>query len=248
VEKALKRYKPGTKSYIADLDHRRRKSVTRISEILVEYITQFGAVGVIVKELVAMREHAIEARALIKKDPPEFLVKEKQETVEDYCRNSLPALIHDHNKTFIPNPATPTFVAHQDFPECPNRSLLPELKRNRVELTRKCLFHLQKIPLEIKKPGSLDNVTYYTNKVLERIADMLGAFNGEGGVGSSEKSIQDKYSGSGPGKPSKSGVNCTKHPEFHKKRVAHGSIDREFSLEDPAFDRPIEIFDATLEN
>lgn len=228
----------------AGVIHKERvTAVQAIQEILVNYVTGFGPSGRIVSELNKMKE-TIHKQAV---EPGKLLESPYLEEVVKGCEEIVP-YIHEHNRTFCPDPSKPTVVQHQDFPDCPNKELLPEPKRERVELTRKCLFHLVRIPGDVVTPGSDDDPALFPAKGIKRINDMLGLIKtGSELLKAIEKGIAEAKPGNNAIKVGRSGVNSTRHPELkHRSPVRNSGTDREFGIQDPEFDRTITIYDSTI--
>lgn len=212
-------------------------AIKEIDTLLVQYVTSnTGPIGAIIKELREMQkvlEDSIDVGTVVS--------AADRGQIASVC-SELVGHIHDHNRTFSPNVSRPLDVKHLDFPSCPDKSILPEPVKNRIELTRKCLFNLQRIPKESN--GGLDEIV----KAKKRVDDMLNEFTKRSGGSSPEEQneewVNSKYKG-GPG-GSRSGVNATRHPELRSKhRLTHMTTDRRFGGEDPDFDRSIVVYDAT---
>lgn len=242
---------PYSGSHLNKTHSARIKCINEIERLLINYVTNFGSTGVIVQNLCSIRdkvEHAI--------GDSRVLTKEESDEVNRVCGETM-ELIHENNRTFCPDPSKDLEINHLEYPSCPSRELLPESKRNRVELSRKCAFHFKRIPYEVINLGSDEggeDPLIYIKKALKRIDDMLGL------AGQSEESKKKRLieaeqeslkrlGGNSDMHGGRSGVNRTRHPELRSRApVCNISVDRSFGLEDPEFDREVIIFDATLSN
>lgn len=223
--------------------------IKRIDTLLVEYVTSTGGpIGAIIKKLRSMQkilDTCLEDKTGI---PAPLNIKQIREDCSELATH-----IHDHNRTFSPDPTNPLDVKHRDFPSCPNKALLPESVKNRIELTRKCLFNLKAIPIESKTltgPQSEEKSYEKIARAKRRVDDMLDEFTSKGKGGSSpeeqsEQWVSDRYGGR-TSVDGKSSVNSTKHPELRSKHpLTHMVTDRRFAADDPDFDRDIVVYDAT---
>lgn len=173
----------------------------------------------------------------------------EKESVRKKCEALLP-LILDHNRTFRPDPSTPGLVRHLDFPEAPSVSLIPEEKRKRVELTRKAIFVLERLPGYLTTSGEPCNEESNLWKGKHQIADLLkglGIGNPSQILANLDKAVSMGGSMGGIGtRKTRTGTNCTNHPEFHSRRPVALGANRNFNNTDPDFNRSTIIFDATL--
>jgi hypothetical protein len=217
--------------------------VRDIQQILIDYVTGFGSAGRVYKYLIAMRE-LIKNKALMPKKP---LEGEDLEFIENRSKEVMD-LIHDHNRTFWPDPSKHTIIRHHDFPDCPDKALLPEEKRKRVEMSRKCSFNLKRIPIEVKNLGEEGEEEKFFRKAIARINEMLGVFEaGADMVRLVEADAEKRRGRPGGSDGTKRGNNATNHDALRSRApISNNGTDRDFVSEDPDFDRGIVIYDSTL--
>lgn len=275
VEKILDKMKPfdpkqgvlsgSGKSYRTVRAKRVKTAVRQIDEILTDYVTLSGPIGRIISGLRNMRKSIIETFGL--PDDPEndtlesfdFPIPDPPDSqfVDAIAKScvEIERAVHDHNKTFIPDPSKPLDVRHLEHPDKTKQELL-EADRQRVDLSRKCVFGLRAIPNDVIKAPDPDTSRNRVERceqsavlAIKRIDDILGEFRvRHDNASESEEYIADKYDNrEGNNTQRRSGVNSTHHPELTMKRgIAHGGIDRNFTEQDPDFDRDVLIKDATL--
>lgn len=229
----------------------RLSRVYEIEQVLIEYLTSLGSVGTIYGMVNCLKERILEAiRASY------VFEGERLETLTVDCEEILTP-INDHNRTFFSD-GKKAEVRHQDFPDCPNKALLPDTKRARVETTRKCVFHLSRIPVDVSTIN-VDEPMAGHRRAIRRIDDILGLMDAKdmkSFLQAMDKAIGEKSGGKAglsvgldkSGKPGegRSGVSCTKHPELRSKLpINNGGTDRNFAGDDPDFSRQsIVIYEA----
>lgn len=223
--------------------------ITDIDTVLVRYVTNHGSAGEVLRMLRLMyRSLGDKINLLFGVDvhcitEAEWL--EGEAFYRDTCEQLIP-LIHDHNRTFCPNPNDTRQVRHIDFPECPNLELLRSELRSRVEFTRKCLFNLVRIPEESIKKGPADNKGINIRTAHKRVKDMIEHIEKTLKLllEAAERAARDRAKDEGSS--SNRGNKSTNHPELRSKNPIGGSTERNFDGEDPIFSRPVTVFDSTL--
>lgn len=230
-----------------DLIRTRESILERIDTALVRYIAGHGSAGEVLRILREMHRRATEKREkhqnmqLANKDWPA-----DREIFQEACDQLVP-LVHDHNRTFCPDPSDISVVKHQDFPDCPNVALLRNEVKARIEFSRKCLFNFNVIPSEVTTKGVNPETRGAENldRGIKRISDMIQHIEkaiaalleaAERAMGGTPESGEDRDRG----------TSCTNHPELRCLAPVGGNTDRNFRGEDPTFDREVVVFDATL--
>jgi hypothetical protein len=248
--KALRNHSGGDRDKVKKA---RTRIITDIDTVLVRYVTNHGSAGEVLRMLRLMHDSLTDKLELLLRcndgrtaTPAHWL--DGEALYRDTCEQLIP-LIHDHNRTFCPDPTDTRNVRHMDFPECPNLGLLREELRSRVEFSRKCLFNLVRIPQESITKGPLDNESSNVQTAAKRVKDMIQHI---------EKTIAKLLeaaeaaarNGRGAGNrediDGKRGNNSTNHPELRSKSPIGGSTERNFNGEDPAFSRAVTVFDCTI--
>jgi hypothetical protein len=231
----------------------------KIQDLLVKYITSSGPLSAISERLLFMKK--LFTAIVGEGDYTRVTLANDVIAVRKACEE-LVELIHAHNNTFCPDPTDHKVVRHNDFPNCPTKELLPSNIRARVDLTRKCLFSLDRIPDECKTPAPVSNPESGSDEdetaskpqrtplrlALKRVVDMLGLI-GVGGKSLIEvaESALKKAGRGGLSAAGNSGVNSThSEPLRFRGPIMNGDIDRHFKEKDPDFDRPVMIYDHTL--
>jgi hypothetical protein len=278
IEEALQRASEyTTKEYTMEsgaiLEHRYRKflAVKReailndIVTIIVSYITSSSPAGVITSKLGSMKkifqdkERSVENN--IKRDKkadaedPVFWGTVGAKEVEAECVAIQP-LIHNHNRTFLPDPTVRRDVRHLDFPDCPSLALLPEPVKERVQFSRKCLFNLDMLPKEIKAICRMKDEPITRNLVrgIARIDDMLQGIQDslsrflEQANQEAEGRSGGASGGAGLGGYASGGRShkVNKHEVFKARGPIRPASNSFYEGEDPDFASPVTIFDCTI--
>lgn len=239
-----------SRTYRKERSERLKQVLSEIDLLLIEYITASGGpIGFIIRNLREMYKRFSEL--ILEREG--VIVGDEIKEVEEKC-STLIDLVHDHNRTFAPDPTHPLSVKHHEFPSCPNKALLPEPVKQRIELSRKCVFNLQRIPGEssvltgtgdINDPDSYEKISRALRRVSEMLDEFMSQKKNQTPEEENEEYVKNKFDPSDAGSK-RSGVNCTNHPELRSKRsIVHGFTDRNFSEEDPEFNRDVVIYDAT---
>jgi hypothetical protein len=245
---ALSRNNRGDYAKAQEVTSNRESILADIDTILVRYITGHGSAGEVIRLLRLMSKSLHSKIAIIRaKSSPtdeDWLIDE--ELYRDSCEQLIP-LVHDHNRTFCPDPSNKRTVRHMDFPECPNLELLNSTVRARVEFTRKCLFNLDRIPAEAIQPGSdgdkLETIRLADKRVRDMIEHMEKAMKIL--LEAAERASRHKSDGDESDSGNRSN-RCTNHPELRMKNPIGGDTERNFNGEDPNFSRPVKVLDSTI--
>jgi len=241
-----------------------------IEQLLVDYITKDCPIGAIIKALegsLTILDH---------KKQPDYLTDEEMELI---CNpehlGGVMDYVHVHNNTFLHiDPDTGARqVRHQEFPACPTIALLPDVKRGRVELTRKTEFAISKSVTELTainvrgNAGEFDKLTdeaatklaedsptnppgrVVLTRVKRRLKLLLDSMRNvmklksESGLGETYR----KYGKTSDGTGKRSGTKSTNHDEFRSRGPISSGIDRA-SHDASSYDtRDVVIFDCTAE-
>jgi hypothetical protein len=216
-----------------------------IEKIIIDYITNFGPIGAIYSKLdetLRMLHDLKDNESYVDKGEIPADIAGRGKLVFD----EVMPLIHDHNRTFCPNPAQSTVLRHQDFPDCPDRALLPEQKRNRIEFSRKCVFSLGKVS-RFFACGSADSATSLKDlsSQIARTKELIGMFDPKVILANANKAAGDGMNRE-EGDNDSSGVNCTNHPELRTRgKGFSGDINREFLEKDSGSQKAVVIYDFT---
>lgn len=259
------------KFYTASQLHSARiQRIKKIELLVLNYITGFGPIGRIVKTL----EEVKSGFEGIEKIKPWRVAKDAEVKKAKSAFTELIPLVHEHNRTFAPDPSKPLEIRHQDFPECPSRELLSEKPRKRYELARMSLFTLIKAPSLAGKPNlvpdssdppkqkedhknlrkAITQIATLLNQIGDSSAMLKAAEEAAQKARAALKGISDRArrGGRGDGDPDgenpvdKTGANCTKHPELRHRGSVSSGVNRQFSAGDPELDRPVVFYDFSI--